>query len=105
MLATLPLIPILGLAAVIVVVLGIVYLISQVYNKVPEWRLHPKARRQVKDAKEAVKIWKIQKKYPLAAIPVPIFTPLAPVSPNLNPVEQEVIDDIVKDVVDKEKLL
>lgn len=65
------LIPMLVLIAVIVIGVTITVAIALVWDKEPWWRNYPKPSKEYKNAKEQVKIWKIQQKHPEAFKNVP----------------------------------
>jgi hypothetical protein len=57
-------IPFMAFLAVIIIGLSFAIGIAIVWDKEPWWRQTPKPSRQYKNAKDQVKIWKIQRKYP-----------------------------------------
>jgi hypothetical protein len=60
------LLPELMLIAVIIIGVAITVGIALVWDKEPWWRSLPKPSKEYKNAKDQVKIWKIQRKYPEA---------------------------------------
>jgi hypothetical protein len=60
------LLPELIMIAVIVIGVAITVGIALVWDKEPWWRSLPKPSKEYKNAKEQVKIWKIQQKHPEA---------------------------------------
>jgi hypothetical protein len=65
------LLPELMLIAVIVIGVAITVGIALVWDKEPWWRNYPKPSRELRNAKEQVKIWKIQQKHPEAFVKTP----------------------------------
>lgn len=58
------LLPELIMIAVIIIGVAITVAIALIWDKEPWWRSYPKPSREYKNAKDQVKIWKVQKKYP-----------------------------------------
>ena len=60
------LVPMMALIAVIIIGVAITVGIALVWDKEPWWRAMPKPSREYKNAKDQVKIWKLQQKHPEA---------------------------------------